>query len=50
MQRRAEHHGVEFLDHLARAEGAQVTALAAGGAAGVVLGHLGEIGAPSMRL
>src|SRR5690606_18628113 len=42
---RAEHHGVELLDHLAGAERAQVTALAAGWTGGVVLGDLGEIGA-----
>lgn len=43
--RGAEHHGVEFLDHLATAEGAQVAAVAAGRAAGVFLRHLGEVGA-----
>ena len=41
----AEHDGVEFLDHLARTERTQVTALAARGAGGIVLGNLSEIGA-----
>ncbi|MNC67023.1 hypothetical protein D3C75_1174830 [compost metagenome] len=39
-----EHHGVELLDHLARAEGAQVAALTAGRAGGVGFGDFSEIG------
>src|SRR3990167_339078 len=44
VDRGAEYYGVEFLDHLAWAERAEVTAAAAGWAAGVVFGDLGEIG------
>ncbi|MNZ21893.1 hypothetical protein D3C78_389750 [compost metagenome] len=45
IDRGAEHHGVELLDHLARAERAQVTALAAGRAGGVGFGDFSEVGA-----
>ena len=44
VDRGAEDDGVEFLDHLAWAEGAQVAALAAGWASGVGLGDFGEVG------
>ncbi|GBH17829.1 Succinate dehydrogenase/fumarate reductase [Pseudomonas syringae pv. actinidiae] len=42
---RAEHDSVEFLDHLAWAERTQITALAAGRAAGVGFGDFSEISA-----
>ena len=50
IQRRAEHHGVEFLDHLTRTERTQIAALAAGRARGVFLGDLGEVGVELSRL
>src|SRR5690606_12284719 len=43
VDRCAEHYGIEFLDHLAWAERAKVTTAAAGRAAGVVFGDLGEV-------
>ncbi|MDT4854082.1 hypothetical protein FQZ97_883690 [compost metagenome] len=45
VERGAEDDGVEFLDHLAAAEGAEVAAVAAGGAGGVLFGDFSEIGA-----
>ena len=41
----AENDLVEFTDHLARTERAQIAAVAAGRAAGMLFCHLGEIGA-----
>ena len=43
VDRRAEDHGVELLDHLARTERTQVAALTTGRAGGVGLGDFGEI-------
>ena len=43
VQRRAEDHLVELADHLAWAERAQVAAVAAGGAGGMLAGDFGEI-------
>ena len=43
VDRSAEHHGVVFLDHLAWAERAQVTALTAGRAGGVGFGDFSEV-------
>src|SRR5690606_6712686 len=44
VERRAEDHGIEFLDHLTGAKRTQVAALATGRAGGVVLGNLSEVG------
>ncbi len=44
VQRRAEDHLVELADHLAGAERAQVAAVAAGGAGGMLAGDFGEVG------
>jgi hypothetical protein len=45
VDRGAEYHGVEFLDHLAWTERTQITALSAGWASGVGFGDFGEISA-----
>jgi hypothetical protein len=39
-------HLIEFPDHLPRPEGAEIAALTAGRAGGVLLRHLCEIGSP----